>query len=169
NGTEQTSPIKIIGVGNNLGIDKQPLYIVDGKEKSANEFESLDINSIHSINIIKDENFTKKYGDKAKNGVVEIITKENANSFEGKSMSDVKVIADNVEVIGAKSHNIKFSPRLENRTLLIVIDGQVMPNKNFEDINQDNIQSMTVLKAESAMKKYGNKAKNGVIEIITKK
>ncbi len=36
-------------------------------------------------------------------------------------------------------------------------------------INPDSIQIINVLKGESAIKKYGNKGKDGVIEITTKK
>jgi bla regulator protein BlaR1 len=166
-GKEQTSPIKIIGVGNNLGIDKQPLYIVDGREKSAKEFESLDINSIHSINVIKDENFTKKYGDKAKNGVVEIITKENANSFEGKPTNDIKVIGFGAKPNDTISFNIRATSANNGTTPLVIIDGKELLKD--ETLNPESVETMTVLKDENATKKYGDKGKNGVIEIISKK
>jgi bla regulator protein BlaR1 len=167
NGTEQTSPIKIIGVGNNLGIDKQPLYIVDGKEKSAKEFENLDPNNIHSVNVLKDEKFTKKYGDKGKHGVLEIITKENAKSFEGKPTGETKVVGFGAKPDDTISFNIKGISAKDGTTPLIIVDGtELLKDKN---LNPESVKTMTVLKAETATKKYGEKGKNGVIVITTKK
>ncbi|MBC8153951.1 MAG: TonB family protein [Bacteroidetes bacterium] len=48
---------------------------------------------------------------------------------------------------------------------LIVIDGK---EQDLNTINPDNIQSMNVLKGSSAQATYGDKGKNGVIEITTK-
>ena len=54
---------------------KQPLYVIDGKEVKKNEMKDLDPNDIESINVLKGEAAIKKYGKKAKNGVIEITTK----------------------------------------------------------------------------------------------
>jgi TonB family protein len=50
---------------------------------------------------------------------------------------------------------------------LIVIDNVISGTK-IEDMDPSNIASMTVLKGETAIQKYGEKGKDGVIEIITK-
>ncbi|MGY3213589.1 M56 family metallopeptidase [Mucilaginibacter sp. HD30] len=52
---------------------------------------------------------------------------------------------------------------------LIIIDGEIATEKGFEQINQDDIKSITVLKDASATSLYGEKAKNGAIIITTKK
>jgi len=54
------------------------------------------------------------------------------------------------------------------KDVLIVIDG-VISDKDVSDISSDEIQSINVLKDESAVKAYGPEGKNGVIEITTKK
>ncbi|WP_025143309.1 TonB-dependent receptor plug domain-containing protein [Pedobacter jeongneungensis] len=51
-----------------------PLYIIDGKEASGTE--TLDKESIESVEIIKDASGTSGYGEKAKNGVIIITTKK---------------------------------------------------------------------------------------------
>ena len=51
---------------------------------------------------------------------------------------------------------------------LYVIDGEIS-DKGMADISPDEIQSISVLKDESATEKYGGKGKNGVIEITLKK
>ena len=52
---------------------------------------------------------------------------------------------------------------------LFIIDGKVQNHKKMKDLNPDRIESISVLKDKSAVEKYGEKAKNGVIEITTKK
>ncbi len=51
-----------------------PLYIIDGEEASGTE--SLDNESIESVEIIKNASGTSRYGAKAKNGVIIITTKK---------------------------------------------------------------------------------------------
>jgi len=58
------------------GDGKEPLIFIDGKEASKEEMEKLDSNSIESVNVYKGESAIKKYGEKAKNGVIQITTKK---------------------------------------------------------------------------------------------
>ncbi|SNR82441.1 M56 family metallopeptidase [Lutibacter flavus] len=53
-----------------------PLYILDGKEISKEDMEKINPDNIKSVNVLKDESATTKYGEKGKNGVVEIIIKK---------------------------------------------------------------------------------------------
>ena len=52
---------------------------------------------------------------------------------------------------------------------LIVINGVIISDMNLNEINANNIQSINVLKGESAKAKYAEKGVNGVVEITTKK
>ena len=52
---------------------------------------------------------------------------------------------------------------------LIVKDGVIADNQNVDNIPPETIESISVLKDESATAKYGDKGKNGVVEITTKK
>ncbi|MFH6602077.1 M56 family metallopeptidase [Maribacter algicola] len=56
--------------------DEEPLYIIDGKEVSEKKFKKLSPSEIEKIEVLKGDGATKKYGKKAKNGVVEITTKK---------------------------------------------------------------------------------------------
>lgn len=58
------------------GGEKQPLFILEGKEISKEEMSRLNPNSIQSINVLKGESAKGKYGEKGKNGVVEISLKK---------------------------------------------------------------------------------------------
>ena len=58
-------------------LPKDVLYIIDGKEMASGSMNDVDPNTIKSINVLKGENALKKYGEKGKNGVIEITTKKN--------------------------------------------------------------------------------------------
>ena len=55
---------------------EQPLMIVDGKEMEGGDLEDIDPETIESVNVYKGEKAIEKYGEKAKHGVVDIITKK---------------------------------------------------------------------------------------------
>lgn len=52
---------------------------------------------------------------------------------------------------------------------LLIIDGKKVPNKEMKHLDPNTIESINVLKDKSAIKKYGEEGKNGVIEITSKK
>jgi len=54
--------------------DKDPLVVIDGKNSTMDALKKLDPDKIESISILKSDDTTKKYGDKAKDGVVLITT-----------------------------------------------------------------------------------------------
>jgi len=122
--------------------DKQPLYILDGKEIDSKQVATLDELTIESVSEIKERNYAvEKYGKKAKNGVVEIKTRTD------KSKSPV------IKIVG---------------NALYIVDGKEMKKEDFDLLKPENIESMNVLKGDTATKKYSDKGKNGVIEITTK-
>jgi hypothetical protein len=53
-----------------------PLIILEGKEVSENSIKDLNPDDVESINVIKDQNAINKYGEKGKNGVIEIFLKK---------------------------------------------------------------------------------------------
>ncbi|RNC86723.1 MAG: hypothetical protein ED556_04700 [Winogradskyella sp.] len=57
----------------------------------------------------------------------------------------------------------------EGKDPLFILDGKEVSKKEFTKMNPKNIESVTVLKDESAIKKYGKKGKDGVVIIKTKK
>ncbi len=54
--------------------DKEPLVVIDGKNSTMDALKKLDSDKVESISILKGDDATKKYGDKAKDGVVVIGT-----------------------------------------------------------------------------------------------
>ena len=59
----------------------------------------------------------------------------------------------------------------EEKKIIIKDDknGKEMAEKDIQDLNPNKIESVRVIKDEAALEKYGEKGKNGVIEISTKK
>lgn len=56
--------------------NEKPLYILNGEEISAEKMNTIDKETIESIDVLKGENAVKKYGEKAENGVIIITTKQ---------------------------------------------------------------------------------------------
>jgi N-acetylmuramoyl-L-alanine amidase len=130
----------------------QPLYILNGKTITAEQAKAIDANTIESVNVLKGEDAVKQYGDKGKNGVV-VITLKSANSSPSTNSIKPKD-ADAVK---------------EAEKALKVIDGKIVTNEELQKLDANSIYSISVLKDEATVKEYGEKGKNGVIEITTKK
>jgi TonB family protein len=63
-----------IRIRNADGSEAKPLIVVDGLIYEKQDLKEINPNTIASMNILKDEPATDKYGDKAKDGVIEITT-----------------------------------------------------------------------------------------------
>jgi TonB family protein len=68
----------VIEVTLKKSIPNDVLYIIDGVEATKEKFDQIDPKKIEAVNVLKDASATTKYGDKGKNGVVEIFLKKNA-------------------------------------------------------------------------------------------
>ncbi|MFV0606364.1 MAG: M56 family metallopeptidase [Niabella sp.] len=69
----------------------QPLFIADGKE--IDDMNKINTDNIQSVTVLKDNLATDKYGDKGKNGVILITTKDGKVNLKNK---DVKIVADSI-------------------------------------------------------------------------
>jgi TonB family protein len=110
-----------------------PLVVVDGVITNI-DIDKIDPATIESVNVLKDKSATNKpatdkYGEKGKNGVVEVLTKD----YMGK--------------------------------VLVVIDGVLHEKDGMSKIQMEDIKTMNVLAVKPAMEKYGEKGKNGAMEI----
>jgi TonB-dependent SusC/RagA subfamily outer membrane receptor len=134
--------IQLRGVG-----DNQPLYILDGKRMSNDEFNEINPNDIYSISVLKNESGFELYGKEGQNGVILITTKSNHDK--------------------SADERDQFIEKIMNKPL-VVVDGKKMPyGFDINIINPVEIESINVLKGESAVNAYGDEGKNGVIIIKT--
>ena len=95
-------------------------------------------------------------------------------SIADKAMEKQDVVTINImEEGGKKMYVITRREKIEDKLLptdvLYIVDGREISSDEMKGITPDKIQSMNVLKGENATRKYGERAKNGVIEITSKK
>lgn len=74
-----------------------------------------------------------------------------------------------IKIYKTSESKIIFNSSGKKDKPLVIVDGKEVSNKKFKDLDADDIETMTVLKGDAAIAKYGKKAKNGVIIIVTKK
>lgn len=79
----------IIKTSNN-GDQAEPLYYVDGKEISKGDMNNISPNTISSVNVLKGASAAKKYGEKGKEGVVEINLKSTSDTIPNKVFTKVE-------------------------------------------------------------------------------
>ena len=110
--------------------------------------------------------------------------RDHVRAYDMKDAKDVKVIKE-VKVIeldedaeGVSKVIIKKGGPVEDEFLfigdgdeqpLIIIDGKEFPDMNMEDVDQKKIETIEILKGDKAVEEYGEKAKNGVVIIKTRK
>jgi len=68
------STVRIRGTSSTTN-SKHPLYILDGKPISANDFASVNPNDIESLSVLKDASAATLYGSRGNNGVIVITSK----------------------------------------------------------------------------------------------
>ncbi|WP_353778144.1 M56 family metallopeptidase [Winogradskyella sp. 3972H.M.0a.05] len=173
-----------------IGKYTEYLFIKDGKEISVEELEKIypglvKSKSITTFDIIKGDKALKKYGDKAKNGVIILNTGKSGsgNVFfhdDGEveeiiiKGSGARVWTDDEDVtvgkIGKGKGNYFFiSGNEDGEEPLFILDGKEIKRDEIVDLDTDSIEKINVIKGDEAIKKYGDKAKNGVVVIYTKK
>ncbi|MBP6181639.1 M56 family metallopeptidase [Flavobacterium sp.] len=123
--------------------NEKPIIIIDGSQTVSNfKIDDIPTDQISSVNVLKGKAAEEKYGSDGKYGAIEINTK-NATYSMGKLENTIK------------------------KPLLIINGKRAGSQVNIDDINNDAVKSMNVLKGISAIEKYGKDGENGVIEIAT--
>jgi serine protease Do len=120
---------------------KTPLYILDGKiVTSINDIAPTDI---ESVNVFKGAMAIKKYGDKAADGVVEIVSKKNAkkegiNNSSKKSSSDSTKLT--VTIDGYKNGKVNTDGNTDVNMTVVVDGNKVTINGKEVDENDPRLQ-----------------------------
>lgn len=97
-----------------------------------------------------------------------MIVKADAKS---ENMTSVKVSATGKMAVPADSvkQSVRVGAKSVSDDVLVVIDGRETNMNELNGLDASKINSVTVLKDDSATKIYGDKAKNGVIVVTMKK
>ena len=183
--------------GKLINNQKAPRIVVNGRElSSSNELQLIPSSDIKTIDIrggevnIKVDSSTgdnknlqlKKVADKS-TVTIESIEIENLSMEKVKEarerLKDGKTDSEYLIAIGEKkegdgkvvyAYSLKAAGKNElPKDILYIIDGQESDAAAMKKLGPSSIKSINVLKGNSANNKYGEKGKNGVIEIITKK
>ncbi|MDH6309276.1 TonB-dependent SusC/RagA subfamily outer membrane receptor [Dysgonomonas sp. PFB1-18] len=131
--------------------DNNPIVIVNGKLVSDAQEDN---NGTISISTKKDSLNPKVTHDKIRSIQYDSDNKDNND----ESITKGKPVKIRINGVGASSEELP----------LIIVDGKIVPNNKMSKISPDDIDQMNVLKGKSAIKTYGEEAKNGVVLIYTK-
>ena len=144
----------------------KPLVFLDNKpfkDWTIDENGKLTINipteKVHTVNVYKNAQLYGRAGSNHTGEIIEIF------SFKENSIQGFRLVDDKETKIMIRTDSTPV-----NDKPLFVIDGVISKRDNIdEEISPDEIQSISVLKGNSATAKYGKNGQNGVIEIITKR
>ncbi|WP_190809425.1 M56 family metallopeptidase [Flagellimonas sp. S3867] len=144
--------------------------MLNGKEISEEELEEMNINIDHDHNEsdvqihIDSDNAINKSEHKE---IKKHISSDKHIHEEVNIIKETDVHNDSDAIPG--SNGLLFRSSDSKQKPIYFVDGKKAKEKDVEKLSPDDIESINVLKGDGAIKKYGKKAKNGVIEIITKK
>lgn len=122
---------------------QRELLIIDGKEYPSLSVNMLDSTYIESISYIDSKTALNTYGQKGKNGVINITLKK---GFDYSALD-------------------KMQPAMTSK--LFIVDGQIVSEDVFNLLNPSEIISFQVLPNDYSV--YGEAGKNGLVVVKTKK
>ncbi len=153
---------------------KQALIIIDGKTVSWEEMKNLKPDDLIAINVFKGDKATE-YGMAGKNGVILIQTK----FAPAQTISNIPTPplplniptptspSEVLSIVGTKGAIVNN----RGKNPLYVINGvpvQKKSNNPIQNINPNEIESISILKDKSAISLYGKEGEDGVVLITTK-
>ncbi len=153
-------------------IDSTVLVIIDGIKKE-DGLKMLKPEDIESMSVLKDHAAIEKYGEKGKNGVILITTKTYTTCTEKKHSAEKDseiIVVGYGSMSDVKNDILKLPPLSKpssDKSPLYIIDG--IKKDSLHHINPEDIASVSVLKDNFSIEKYGEEAKNGVILVTTKR
>jgi TonB-dependent SusC/RagA subfamily outer membrane receptor len=149
----------------NKWVEKKDVQTIDIKKDGDKEVIIINGKELRPDEIIEEEIEIKNGDTTTTSFIYTVSSDEDGEKEEGEEEEQ------EVKVIKHATSKIKFTSTSTNgeKKPLFVVDGKVVPNDYFTKLDPDNIESITVLKDKSAIKQYGDKGKNGVIIVKTKK
>ena len=139
------------------GNGTKEIYI-NGERVNDGELEEMDIE-------VEDGTFIFIENDANDKKEIKIKSSINKNVFISTSPSS----EHDIEILEEEGNGFLFLNTDDGKVPLVYVDGEKRDSKFIKSLDPNQIASMNVLKGTAAVKKYGKKAKDGVIEISTKK
>ncbi|MGY2130624.1 M56 family metallopeptidase [Hymenobacter sp. HD11105] len=148
-GVFASTPDAVPPVQNAAGIADDLLYYLDGKKVSKTVTENIAPESIASINVLKGERVRQVLGNVSETRAILITTKANENA------------AAVIDLNKKLNRSVKLAGKL------LLVDDKEVTQAEFERFLPAQIRQVTVLTPEKAMLAYGEKGKNGSVQILT--
>lgn len=139
---------------------KKPMYILDGVE--VKDPGRINPDNIATINVLKGALSTARYGSAASAGVIEIATKT-------ASISSIENTKPASTAGFGQDQSEKVSLGGLNNNELILLDGKEVDRSVLNNLSVMSVGKIEVFKGEKALSKFGEKGRQGVVVISTKK
>ena len=138
----------------------KPIIVVEGKPyRFKHELKEsrlkLSRDDIEKIEILKEDVGIRLYGDYAEGGVLVVTTK---NNFKQKK-----------EESNNQPEQNTLTSLIKNNKIIIFVDGKETKAEEIQNMNPNDIDSVSVLKGEAAKKLFPEMDLDGVIYITMKK
>lgn len=155
------------------------LFFLDGKPSTQDAIQAvpeIDIIQMHTAG----GRFRGEFGPGIKH-ILLVTTKSGENSAEAKAFRQKYGFLTRAEFekqrAERQANDIREKERIRQRDerfkrlpeALYILDGEPVDKKEVSQLNADIIESVNVLKGKQALQQYGEKGRNDVVIIITKK
>ena len=144
-----------------------PVILFDKNEITQAQLAKMDEQNIGDIEILSGEEAKERFGKYEKNGAIVISSTPPADVIQPKQMEKGAKPAPSEQVSVATDEEVKMSFS-SDLNAYVLIDGKPSTMKMLDKLDPALIKSMTVVKGDDAIKKYGDVAKDGAVEVITK-
>lgn len=143
---------------------------------SDDDHKTIEIADIDGKEVIKVNGkvVTKEEYEKVKDDDETHFEHISLRKVKGKKGKNVSITKDydhdrHIEIIDNDGDGHMVIDIDSDKDPLFIVDGKVVSKKKFKKLSPDEIKNIDFSKGEGAISKYGKKAKNGVVEIRTKK
>lgn len=153
----------------------QPLVVLDGRKIVYDSIASINPAQIQSVNVLKNESATALYGEEGRNGVI-LLTSKTVTVKEATNASGIVSVNNfsanfspakiNSRKLGVTSVTVRPHTDSLPKDVLILVDGV---KGSLAAVQPDEIATVNVRKDSASISRYGDEARNGVVEIVTKR
>ncbi|GAA3599516.1 M56 family metallopeptidase [Flavivirga amylovorans] len=163
NSNAPIKPIKItfdkkrenISIGNVSKNQKYVVYNKKGKPKTHKSHDNDEIEIEHEIEIVDEDEVEHETEHEVE---TEQIVEENKIILSHDALKNKTKTTNKMAIYNS-----------EGKSPIYIVNGKEVKKLDFEELDHDDIKNINVIKGDVAIEKYGEKGKNGVIKIITKK
>src|SRR5690554_1524398 len=155
-----------------------------GKEQSTivylstkpTSYSSLELKETYSNGNKATEEELRKHIEKENSKAINNTTRENISILESIKINGKETTLDNLmnederirkEGIQNRTFEFKFAP-ISEQNIVYILNGKEVSYDEFQKTHPDDIESVNVSKDQKTTEKYGERAKDGVIEVTTK-